>query len=158
MLDRFLEAQFERGTIVNAALGNASTLWQLRHALSEGARALGRPVAFDVSVPRSRIMAFRRAALAMLEKEHPHLRVVDFGHIADGGMHFIVIWPHDAVPAYDAEAMQGLRDRLYPLVVDEFNGSFSAEHGIDIHNLRYYRRYPAQVGSGESFFQTSPDS
>ena len=88
MLDRFLQAQFERGTIVNAVLGNASTLWQLRHALSEGARALGRPV------------AFRRAALAMLEKEHPHLRVVDFGHIADDGMHFNVILPHDAVPAY----------------------------------------------------------
>lgn len=188
MLDRFLEAQFERGTIVNAALGNASALWQLRHALSEGARALGRPVAFDVSVPRARIMAFRRAALAVLEVEHPHLRVVDFGHIADGGMHFNVIWPHDAVPAYDADAVQSLRDRLYALVVDEFNGSFSAEHGIGIHNLRYYRRYtapvamaladgirqlldpmylcgavdfgpdPEQVGPGESFSQTSPDA
>lgn len=147
MLDRFLEAQFERGTIVNAALGHASALWQLRHALSEGARALGRVVAFDVSVPRSRIMAFRRAALAMLEAEHPHLRVTDFGHIADGGMHFNVIWPHDAVPDYDSEAVQVLRDRLYALVVDDFKGSFSAEHGIGPHNLRYYHRYtdPAAI-------------
>ena len=116
------------------------------------------------------------------------MRVVDFGHIADGGMHFNVIWSHDAMPAYDTKAVQGLRDRLHALLVDEFNGSFSAEHGIGIHNLRCFRRYtapvaialtdgirrlldpmylcgavdfgpyPAQVNSGESFFQTSPDA
>lgn len=81
-----------------------------------------------------------------------------------------------------------MRDRLYALVIDEFNGSFSAEHGIGIHNMRYFRRYtapvamalkdcirqlldpmclcgavnfapyPAQVGFGESFFQTSSDA
>lgn len=142
-LDHFLESQFERGSIANAALGNAHALWQLRHGLSEGARALGRPVAFDVSVPRSRIMAFRRAALAMLAQDYPHLCVTDFGHIADGGMHFNVVWPHAAVPAYDAAVVQALRDRLYALVVDEFKGSFSAEHGIGPHNLRYYQRYTA---------------
>ena len=69
--------------------------------------------------------------------------VTDFVHIADGGMHFNVVWPHAAVPAYDAAVVQGLRDRLYALVVDEFSGSFSAEHGIGPHNLRYYQRYTA---------------
>ncbi|MDR0225380.1 MAG: FAD-binding oxidoreductase [Burkholderiaceae bacterium] len=139
-LNQFLQDQFEQ-TIDNAVIGNGHELWHLRHSISEGARALGKPIAFDVSVPRSRIMAFCRAARALVAAEFPFLHVVDFGHIADGGVHFNVIWRHGADQAYDAATVQALRDRIYAMVVEEFGGSYSAEHGVGPHNLAYYRRY-----------------
>lgn len=139
-LNQFLQDQFEQ-TIENAVIGNGHALWQLRHSISEGARALGTPIAFDVSVPRSRTMAFCRAARAVVAQDFPFLHVVDFGHIADGGVHFNVIWRNDAEQAYDPATVHALRERIYALVVHEFAGSYSAEHGVGPHNIAYYRQY-----------------
>lgn len=144
-LNQFLQDQFEH-TICNAVIGNAAELWHLRHSITEGARALGKPIAFDVSVPRSHIMAFCRAARAVVAQDFPFLHVVDFGHIADGGVHFNVIWRNDAALPYDPAQVQALRDRIYAMVVQDFAGSYSAEHGIGPHNLAYYQQYtPAPV-------------
>lgn len=139
-LNQFLQDQFEH-TIDNAVIGNGHELWHLRHSISEGARALGKPIAFDVSVPRSRIMAFCRAARAVVAQDFPFLHVVDFGHIADGGVHFNVIWRSDAAQPYDAATVTALRDRIYAMVVQKFAGSYSAEHGVGPHNLSYYQQY-----------------
>lgn len=139
-LNLFLQDQFEQ-TIENAVIGNGRELWHLRHSISEGARALGQPIAFDVSVPRSHLMAFCRAARALVAAEFPFLHVVDFGHIADGGVHFNVIWRHDAGSPYDAATVQVLRDRIYAMVMNDYGGSYSAEHGVGPHNIAYYRRY-----------------
>lgn len=139
-LSLFLQNQFEQ-TIDNAVIGNGHELWHLRHSISEGARALGKPIAFDVSVPRSRIMAFCRAARAVVAQDFPFLHVVDFGHIADGGVHFNVIWRSDASQTYDPAVVSALRDRIYAMVVQDFAGSFSAEHGVGPHNVAYYRQY-----------------
>ncbi len=139
-LNLFLQDRYE-DLIENAVIGNGHELWSLRHSISEGARALGRPIAFDVSVPRSSIMDFRAAALSLVAQRYGHLHVVDFGHIADGGVHFNVIWPADAAQPYDAKTVRSLRDDLYDLVVVQFGGSFSAEHGVGPFNLRYYQRY-----------------
>lgn len=141
-LNQFLQDQFGH-TIDNAVIGNGAELWHLRHSISEGARAMGKPIAFDVSVPRSRIMAFCRAARAVVAQDFPFLHVVDFGHIADGGVHFNVIWRNDATQPYDAAVVHALRERIYAMVMHEFAGSYSAEHGIGPHNLAYYQQYTA---------------
>jgi FAD/FMN-containing dehydrogenase len=143
-LNQFLQDQFEK-TIENAVIGNGHELWHLRHSISDGARAMGKPIAFDVSVPRSQIMAFRRAACELVAAEFPFLHVVDFGHIADGGVHFNVIWCSDSDQAYDDAIVMKLRDRIYAMVVQEYAGSFSAEHGVGPHNIAYYQRYTTQT-------------
>ena len=106
---------------------------------------LVRIIAFDVSVPRACIMEFRRAAIGLVAAQFSYLQVVDFGHIADGGVHFNVIWPHDAAQAYDIDTVTDLRDHIYALVAGPFNGSFSAEHGVGPHNLRCYRQYVSDI-------------
>ena len=56
------------------------------------------------------------------------------------------IWRNDAALAYDPAQVQALRDRIYAMVVQDFAGSYSAEHGIGPHNLAYYQQYtPAPV-------------
>lgn len=138
-LDRFLEGQFDR-TLSNAILGGGTSLWHMRHAVSEGARALGQLIAFDISVPRSQIMAFRQCALEFTAREFPEVTVIDFGHVADGGLHFNVVCPHGQ-PPLGKERTTKLRDGIYRLTVEAFGGSYSAEHGIGPHNIDYYRRY-----------------
>jgi FAD/FMN-containing dehydrogenase len=140
VLNRFLEDKFET-LISNAVIGNGNDLWHVRHGISEGARHLGKTIAFDVSVPRARIMEFRQRAADLVQRQFSHLKVIDFGHIADGGVHFNLVWPSDSEHSYDPKSVQRVRDQIYALVVDHFGGSFSAEHGVGPHNQHYYERY-----------------
>ncbi|MCZ4312214.1 FAD-binding oxidoreductase [Comamonadaceae bacterium G21597-S1] len=138
LLGDFLEERFG-GSVADAVLGRSDDLWRLRHGIGEATRLLGHPITFDVCLPRSKLMAFRANASALIHERWPHLAVVDFGHIADGGLHFNLAWPAAASPAYDASVVREVRDVIYDMVVNDFDGSFSAEHGIGPHNIAFYR-------------------
>ncbi len=131
--------------LVNAVLGRGEELWQLRHSLSDGARAVGKVIGFDISVRRSDVMRFRREAIELVTRRYPGFQVVDFGHIGDGGLHFNLVWPHALADSLDAQTLQDVRDDIYHLVVEGFAGSFSAEHGVGPHNRAYYLRYTQPV-------------
>ena len=86
-------------------------------------------------------MEFRKRAIDIVASDFSYLTVIDFGHIADGGVHFNLVWPHAASRAYDVAVVSDLRDRIYALVVEQLGGSYSAEHGVGPHNATYYQRY-----------------
>ena len=124
LLQTWLEGEFgER--VSDAVLGADAACWALRHHISEGLRARGKVLGFDVSLPRRHFMAFREAGRAWLAEHFAAAELADFGHLGDGGLHFNLVWPQGA-PALD-EAR--LRAGVYALV-QQFEGSFSAEHGI----------------------------
>ncbi len=127
--------------IENAVLGRGQDLWRIRHGISEALRHEGKMIAFDISMPRAALVPFREQALALLAERFPWLKVMDFGHWADGGCHFNLVWPAAASCAYSAETVQQVRELIYDLVVREYQGSFSAEHGVGPYNLAYYQRY-----------------
>lgn len=127
--------------ISDGLLGRSEDLWAIRHSISDGVKALGRIIAFDVSVPRTQLPALRAELLRAVHAAYPFLRVCDFGHGGDGGDHFNIVWPPDASPAYDSSAVAALRDLVYDTVVRRFGGSFSAEHGVGPYNVAYYERY-----------------
>jgi FAD/FMN-containing dehydrogenase len=114
-------------SVADAYFDDGRQFWAIRHAISEGMRAAGRVVGLDLSFARSRVMAFRRAARAEAAAAFPEFEVCDFGHVADGGVHFnlLVRDPHVA-----AERLDEARAWALGLAVDEFGGSFSGEHGL----------------------------
>jgi FAD/FMN-containing dehydrogenase len=128
LLHTELEAAFERGEVVDAALDRDDELWALRHAVSEGLREQGQVIGFDISLPRRALWAFREETVAWLAAEFPAARLCDFGHLGDGGQHFNLVWPKTE-PALAPEAMQRLRDGVYARLAAA-GGSFSAEHGL----------------------------
>lgn len=133
----WLEAQSEAGFIEDAVIGKAEQLWRLRHGVSEAVQSLGRMVAFDVAVPRSQFGAFRDRAVGVVDAAIPGAAVYDFGHLGDGGVHLNVIVPDGT----SADQVLALRDAVYALTVREFDGSYSAEHGIGPYNRRWYAQY-----------------
>ena len=100
-------------------------------------QALGKLVAFDLAVSRSRFAEFRERALCLVNEMIPSARVCDFGHLGDGGVHLNVVVPIDAEPA----SIERLRDAIYDLTVSRFDGSYSAEHGVGPYNAAYYDRF-----------------
>ncbi|MBB5203069.1 FAD/FMN-containing dehydrogenase [Inhella inkyongensis] len=128
LLHTQLEADFESGAVVDAALDNDEGLWGLRHAVSEGLREQGAVIGFDISLPRRAFLPFRAQAGAWLAEHFAPAKVCDFGHLGDGGQHYNLVWPKDC-PKPGAEDMARLREGIYALVAAH-GGSFSAEHGL----------------------------
>ena len=126
--------------VTDAYVGRSDDFWALRHSISDGLRAAGAVIGFDISVPRSQLPALRAELVALIAEKYPQLRICDFGHCGDGGDHFNLVWPDGAGP-YDAEVVGRMRQQVYDRVVRTYGGSFSAEHGVGSHNSVYYKRY-----------------
>lgn len=114
--------------------------WQLRHAISEAQKAEGASLKHDVSVPVDAIGRFIDEASAAVIKYVPDARIVAFGHVGDGNVHFNVSQPR----TWDGEKFLALRDDVAAIVYDtvaRFDGSFSAEHGVGVLKRDALRKY-----------------
>ena len=123
----------EQGLASDAALaqsvGQARGLWALREFISEAQAAEGRNIKHDISVPISAITRFVAETDALLARNLPGTRMVVFGHLGDGNLHYNVSPP---VGLADVEFVKR-QPAVYRLVHDQVarhGGSISAEHGI----------------------------
>jgi D-lactate dehydrogenase (cytochrome) len=148
MLEAALEEALEQGIIVNAVVAasdaQARKLWALRENLTEAQALDGKQVKHDVSVPISHIAEFIVAAQDALAGAFPGVRVVNFGHVGDGNLHFNVAPP----PGTEDEAfMRDMRtvNRIVHDTVMRFQGSISAEHGLGVYKRDEILRYKAPL-------------
>ena len=118
--------------------------WHVRHQISESLREEGLVLGRDVSVPRGRMAEMTERVRALVAEDHPDVRVCDFGHWGGGGSHLNLVWPETDGVDHTARK-RALQTAVYDLVVREFGGSYSAEHGVGPHNLDAYRRYTPQA-------------
>ena len=108
----------------------ADALWRLRESMSEAERKDGMAAKHDVSVPVSAMPRFLDAAKAAVEARFPGTRVLAFGHLGDGNVHFNVRAPAGADDrAWLAAEGEAVSAFVHDLVAAE-GGSLSAEHGI----------------------------
>jgi FAD/FMN-containing dehydrogenase len=116
--------------VVAASETQAAALWRLRESIAEAERLQGPSVKHDVSVPVSAMPAFIEETRAAVEARFEGARVVAFGHLGDGNVHFNVQPPAGAEPAaWLAERSEAVT-RLVHDRVGSSGGSISAEHGI----------------------------
>ncbi|CAM5762960.1 oxidoreductase [Labrys miyagiensis] len=127
--------------LADAFVGPPHEMWALRHALSEGVRHSGRLIAFDLSFRRGDVMPFLARMKAELPARFDAVTICDFGHIGDGGVHFNLVVPRDDPRLSDAAFETSLREWVFEVAVEDFGGSFSAEHAIGRKNQAFYERY-----------------
>ena len=123
------EAELVRDAVVAQNSGQAAELWRLRESIPEAQKREGASIKNDVSLPLSRVPEFLERAGAAVVAAVPGIRVVAFGHLGDGNIHFNLSQP----PGADRAAYMAGRERLERIVSDiaaELDGSFAAEHGI----------------------------
>jgi len=132
--EALLEAALEAGCVSDAVvaenLTQARGLWHIRESITLAQVQEGLNIKHDISIPVSRIPAFVAETDALLAREVPGVRMVDFGHLGDGNLHYNVQAPVGA----DGQAfLRDFEDKVNTLVFDQvlrFNGSISAEHGV----------------------------
>jgi FAD/FMN-containing dehydrogenase len=129
-LDAALQAEEIGDAALAASTAQAAAFWHLRETLPEGERQDGPALHHDIAVPVAALPAFARSATARIEARFPGSRVLAFGHLGDGNLHFNVRAP--AVPEAKAWTEQHgpAITRMVHDLVTEADGSLSAEHGI----------------------------
>jgi FAD/FMN-containing dehydrogenase len=118
-----------RDAVVAQNETQAAGLWRIRESVPEAQKHEGGSIKNDVAVPLSRVPEFIDRASRAVEQALPGIRVVAFGHLGDGNIHFNLSQP----VGMDRLAYLAEWDRIERLVSDiaiELDGSFSAEHGI----------------------------
>jgi len=147
--EALLETAFEQGCVQDAVVAESITqaqqLWHIRENIPLAQAEEGLNIKHDISVPISRIPAFVEHTDALLQREIPGVRLVNFGHLGDGNLHYNVQAPEGG----DAKAfLRDQEDRVNHLVyeaVAQFGGSFSAEHGVGALKTDKLERYQSPV-------------
>ena len=115
--------------VIATSLQQGENLWRLRENMSEAQQRAGATIKNDISVPVSRIPAFLAHAAAACERLVPGLRILPFGHLGDGNIHFNLLAP-TGMPDADFLARGAGLMHAVSEVARSLDGSFSAEHGI----------------------------
>jgi FAD/FMN-containing dehydrogenase len=130
LLEVALEAGCVSDAVVAENLTQAKGLWHIRESITLAQVQEGLNIKHDISLPVSLIAAFVTETDALLAREVPGVRMVDFGHLGDGNLHYNVQAPEGA----DGQAfLRDFEDQVNTLVFDQvlkFKGSISAEHGV----------------------------
>ena len=128
-----LGAEIAAGRVADAAmaqdLAQQQAFWQLRENISEAQRIEGLSIKHDIAVPVSHIAEFIARADAELRRAFPAVRIVCFGHIGDGNLHYNLSRPEAAENA-DFIAQTPEANRIVHDLVAALGGSISAEHGL----------------------------
>jgi FAD/FMN-containing dehydrogenase len=131
--EAILEEALTRGLVTDATVAQSEAqrqaLWAIRELMPESQKFEGGSIKHDISVPVSRIPQFIIEATRAVENYLPQARVMSFGHMGDGNLHFNVSQPL----GMDKKAYLDLWHEMNAVVFDvvlKFDGSISAEHGI----------------------------
>jgi FAD/FMN-containing dehydrogenase len=140
-----------RGLILDAVLANSESqrdmLWRIRETIPEAQRADGGSIKHDISVPISEIPRFVAEGMTVCNNLAPDGRVIIYGHLGDGSLHFNINTPAGA----DASARKAFMNKAADIhramhdLTAKHHGSISAEHGIGRLKIDDLARYKDPV-------------
>lgn len=125
-LENFGDGIDEFGTAADAA----RDWWVLRESIAEAQKREGASIKHDVAVPVSRVADFIARADDVLRRTYPGLRIVTFGHMGDGNVHYNISLCDAAANKGFIAQQESAVNRLVYEVIRELGGTISAEHGI----------------------------
>lgn len=148
LLEQGLGEAFERGLALDAVVasseGQVQALWVLREGISEAQNHEGPSLKHDISVPVSRIADFIERADLALQQAFPGVRIVAYGHVGDGNLHYNISKPLAAEEGVFKAQAAAIMRVIYD-VTSSFAGSISAEHGLGQAKREAARHYKAPL-------------
>jgi FAD/FMN-containing dehydrogenase len=147
-LESLLEIAFEDGLILDAAIAmniaQNREFWALRENMGEVQSKAGKNIKHDVSIPISKFPQFITHTNAAITTQFPQARMIVFGHLGDGNLHYNVS-PHTNARGEDFLTIEPAINRITHDAVIACNGSISAEHGLGVLRAAEARRYKSDV-------------
>jgi len=134
-MEAFLGEIFEAGLVSDAVIGSSlaqeEAIWKLRHGVTGEFKLAGKTMSHDTSVPVAEQPAFVERVEAAVLAAYPDANVMMVGHIGDGNIHVVVLFPHERFATADAfEAASDDVDVIIDDIAMDLGGSITAEHGV----------------------------
>lgn len=127
--EQAIDQGIARDVVVATSMAQSKALWHLREHISDAQAAEGKNIKHDIALPISAIQSFISDTDAELQRVFPGCRMVTFGHLGDGNLHYNVSAPlgqnDDEFLASQPEINLIVHDRVH-----HYGGSISAEHGL----------------------------
>ncbi|HTU66869.1 MAG TPA: FAD-binding oxidoreductase [Steroidobacteraceae bacterium] len=148
VLENTLAEATEAGWVADAALAaserDRAAFWRLRESIPEAQRKDGMSLKHDISVPVSQVPRFIERAGSWVEQHIPQGVLVAYGHLGDGNLHFNIN-QRAGTQVFQLQAVETKVKRAVHDFVQQFHGSFSAEHGIGQLKVFELERYANPV-------------
>lgn len=150
--EHLLEVAFEAGCVSDAVvaenLTQAHNFWHIRESITLAQAEEGLNIKHDISLPVSAIAEFVEHTHAQLKQAIAGVRLVNFGHLGDGNLHFNVQAPEGADAAVFLREQEDRVNRIVYDAVWRWRGSISAEHGIGSLKVDTLPQYKDPVALG----------
>ncbi|HEX5685982.1 MAG TPA: FAD-binding oxidoreductase [Ideonella sp.] len=130
LLELAVEREMVSDAVIAASISQSRALWHLRESIPLAQSEEGLNIKHDIALPVSAIPGFVTRMAAQLQQAAPGARVVCFGHLGDGNLHYNLQAPEGIVADEFLAAHEGHVNELVYDEVLRLGGSFSAEHGI----------------------------
>ena len=151
-LERLLEEALEKGCVTDAvvaeSMAQARALWHIRESIPLAQAQEGLNIKHDISIAVSRIPEFVAQSDAALEQAFPGVRLVNYGHLGDGNLHYNVQAPVGQDGETFLREQENAVNAVVYALVDAYSGSISAEHGIGSLKREKLEKHKSPVALG----------
>ena len=149
LLETVLEEAFAAGLISDAViasnLSQANAFWHMREHITLAQAEEGANLKHDITIPLSSLDSFIQETDALIRKQYPGVRIINFGHLGDGNLHYNIAPPLGSDPkAFNLANEKAIHELVYAQV-ERCQGSISAEHGVGQLKLDGLRAHKGEV-------------
>ena len=149
LMESILEGALESGcasdAVIASNLAQARKFWDMREHVPLAQADDGQNIKHDVSLPISAIPQFVDTCNAMLRSKYPNIRIINYGHLGDGNLHYNVAGPSSAETEHFFTTYSKEIQALVYTEVEKLNGSISAEHGVGQQKVDYIEGHRGEV-------------
>jgi FAD/FMN-containing dehydrogenase len=144
LLAKAFDSGFTEDAVIGTSMEQSRALWSLREGVGEAQAKAGKAIKHDIAVPISSIAGFLSEADAQIAKRWPSARLITFGHIGDGNLHYNLSPPRGEDGSTLAGELDAINGAVHDIVV-RHGGTISAEHGLGQLRAAEAARYKSPV-------------
>ena len=149
LLEDILQEAFEAKLIADAVIANnlsqANAFWQMREHITLAQAEEGANLKHDITIPLSALNDFICETDQLIRSQYPGVRIINFGHLGDGNLHYNIAAPFGVEPkSFNQQHEKPIHELVYAQV-ERYQGSISAEHGVGQLKLAGLRAHKGEV-------------
>jgi FAD/FMN-containing dehydrogenase len=145
ILEEAFNAEIISDAVIASNLSQANGFWHMREHITLAQAQEGANLKHDITIPLSSLDRFIRETDALMREQYPGVRIINFGHLGDGNLHYNIAPPQGTdFKAFNLANEKQVHELIYRQV-ELCNGSISAEHGVGQLKLDGLRAHKGEV-------------
>lgn len=145
VLEEAFELQLISDAVIASNLSQANAFWHMREHITLAQAEEGANLKHDITIPLSSLDSFIQETDSLMRAQYSGVRIINFGHLGDGNLHYNIAPPSGVDPKAFNEANEKPIHELVYAQVERCNGSISAEHGVGQLKLDGLRAHKGEV-------------